>query len=350
MVVKSTDRDVATSENSYGAWGARLSGLWGSDVAGPEYEDTSVRGFTGHEHLDPVGLIHMNGRVYDPELGRFLSPDPYIKDLTNTQHYNRYTYVSNNPLSLTDPTGFTEEDDVPETVEEQLMVTGYQEPALEFEWYNGHEFENMLFDNRDWVGAFEAYGMVQDGEIKIGDHTYTVNHKAGRDYFNRLINRMMAKQRLKSLGARNEQKGQDGVPHRYTVGPTRLCSTDSARCNMNHALDVVNEASVPIVGMFSGDPKDGTMILLGDNPITHVIDRENFTIWNITQEGHDFHPGTVMHRLYIEDGNIMLFTEGLGTGNNPNWNNFVGKLLFGQTHTQAQIKLAPGYRFDDYEN
>jgi len=48
----------------------------------------------------------MNGRVYDPELGRFLSADPFVQDLTNLQAHNRYTYVLNNPLSLTDPTGF----------------------------------------------------------------------------------------------------------------------------------------------------------------------------------------------------------------------------------------------------
>jgi RHS repeat-associated protein len=36
------------------------------------------RGFTGHEHLDNVGLIHMNGRVYDQEIARFVSTDPLI--------------------------------------------------------------------------------------------------------------------------------------------------------------------------------------------------------------------------------------------------------------------------------
>src|SRR5439155_5871441 len=66
----------------------------------------TTHGFTGHEEVDPVGLIHMNGRVYDPEIGRFLSADPFVQDLSNLQSFNRYTYVLNNPLSLTDPTGF----------------------------------------------------------------------------------------------------------------------------------------------------------------------------------------------------------------------------------------------------
>jgi RHS repeat-associated protein len=68
--------------------------------------DTYERGYTGHEQLDDSGLIHMNGRLYDPELGRMLSPDPYVQVPEYSQNFNRYSYVLNNPLNLTDPTGF----------------------------------------------------------------------------------------------------------------------------------------------------------------------------------------------------------------------------------------------------
>ena len=63
------------------------------------------RGYTGHEHLQSVGLIHMNGRLYDPKLHRFLQPDNYVQDLFNTQNYNRYGYCWNNPFKYTDPDG-----------------------------------------------------------------------------------------------------------------------------------------------------------------------------------------------------------------------------------------------------
>ncbi|MCE7043811.1 RHS repeat-associated core domain-containing protein [Dyadobacter sp. CY312] len=63
------------------------------------------RGYTGHEMLDQFGLINMNGRVYDPVLGRMLSPDNYILDGGFTQDYNRYSYARNNPLIYTDPDG-----------------------------------------------------------------------------------------------------------------------------------------------------------------------------------------------------------------------------------------------------
>nr|WP_258129751.1 RHS repeat-associated core domain-containing protein [Flavobacterium columnare] len=63
------------------------------------------RGYTSHEHLQDVGLIHMNGRLYDPMLRRFLNADENIQDPTNTQCYNKYGYVMNNPLMFNDPDG-----------------------------------------------------------------------------------------------------------------------------------------------------------------------------------------------------------------------------------------------------
>lgn len=66
----------------------------------------TTRGFTDHEHLDDVELIHMNGRAYDYNLGRFLSVDPIIQAPGNSQSLNPYSYIMNNPLAGTDPTGY----------------------------------------------------------------------------------------------------------------------------------------------------------------------------------------------------------------------------------------------------
>jgi RHS repeat-associated protein len=49
----------------------------------------------GHEEIDPVELVHMNGRVCDREIGRFLPADPFVQDQTNSQSFNRYAYVLN---------------------------------------------------------------------------------------------------------------------------------------------------------------------------------------------------------------------------------------------------------------
>ncbi|WP_299243003.1 RHS repeat-associated core domain-containing protein [uncultured Aquimarina sp.] len=87
----------------FGAWGT--IDAYHSEKGGWFDKSLLDRGYTGHEHFAEVGLIHMNGRMYDPEMQRFLSPDNFIQNPTNTQNYNRYSYVLNNPLMYTDPTG-----------------------------------------------------------------------------------------------------------------------------------------------------------------------------------------------------------------------------------------------------
>ena len=88
-------------------WTARLTKAETEALLGARGERVS-RGFTRHEHLDRTGLIHMNGRMYDPRLGRFLSPDPIVGDPTSSRSWNLYSYARNNPLSYVDPTGETE--------------------------------------------------------------------------------------------------------------------------------------------------------------------------------------------------------------------------------------------------
>lgn len=89
----------------YDPWGKRRSEV--NHIDTPDALDGKIdgKGYTGHEMLDGVDLVHMNGRVYDPQLARFLSADPYI-DADNGQGFNRFSYVLNNPTNLTDPTGF----------------------------------------------------------------------------------------------------------------------------------------------------------------------------------------------------------------------------------------------------
>jgi len=75
------------------------------DAFSGAFPDVQV-GFTGHSMADDLGLVNMKGRIYDPSQRRFLSPDPLVSRPLNAQSYNRYSYVYNNPLSFTDPSGF----------------------------------------------------------------------------------------------------------------------------------------------------------------------------------------------------------------------------------------------------
>ena len=73
----------------------------GSDDPTWSTTSESRRGFTDHEQMDEAGLVNMNARLYDPEVGRFVSPDPYTQFIEDGQSYNRYACARNNPLSLT---------------------------------------------------------------------------------------------------------------------------------------------------------------------------------------------------------------------------------------------------------
>jgi RHS repeat-associated protein len=92
-------------EYSFDAWGRRRDkDNWSYTLSGAPALFAN-RGFTGHEHLTEFGLINMNGRLYDPLVGRFLSPDNYVQASGFTQSFNRYAYALNNPLIYTDPDG-----------------------------------------------------------------------------------------------------------------------------------------------------------------------------------------------------------------------------------------------------
>ncbi|MBQ7426189.1 MAG: VCBS repeat-containing protein [Prevotella sp.] len=94
------------NEQSYDAWGRLRNPATHALYSYDEQPELFLgRGYTGHEHLPHHGLINMNARLYDPAVGRFLSPDPYVQAPDNAQSFNRYTYCLNNPLKYTDESG-----------------------------------------------------------------------------------------------------------------------------------------------------------------------------------------------------------------------------------------------------
>ena len=101
-----TTSGTLVAEYSYDPWG-RLRDPQTHAIYTPGNEPDLFlgRSFTGHEHLTWFGLINMNARLYDPLLGRFLSPDPYVQAPDFTQNFNRYSYALNNPLKYTDTDG-----------------------------------------------------------------------------------------------------------------------------------------------------------------------------------------------------------------------------------------------------
>lgn len=105
-----TDATGAVTERlAYDPWGKRR--FISSTPGLPDTLDAITglktdRGYTEHEHLDEVGVIHMNGRIYDPLMARFMSADPHVTNFYDLRSFNRYSYVYNNPLRYFDPSGF----------------------------------------------------------------------------------------------------------------------------------------------------------------------------------------------------------------------------------------------------
>lgn len=132
LLVVTDETGNALQYATFDAYGERTEG------------DNSIvtRGFTDHEHLDS-GLIHMNGRVYDPVVGRFLSPDVLVQAPFNSQSYNRYSYVWNNPVSFVDPSGYL--------VQEGAEYTG------DFLEYLGLDLPQSNFLNNDVFQGFFEY-------------------------------------------------------------------------------------------------------------------------------------------------------------------------------------------------
>jgi RHS repeat-associated protein len=107
---------AAILSESFEAFGGRREGEdWNADCncsTLSQIASITRHGFTGHEMIGghSMGLVHMNGRVMDSVTGRFLSADPFVQFPFDSQSFNRYSYVRNNPLSTTDPSGFQEYD------------------------------------------------------------------------------------------------------------------------------------------------------------------------------------------------------------------------------------------------
>lgn len=97
---------VVVSQAIYDPWGKRTAIYLTGLLANFTYSEPTDRGYTGHKNIKNLDIIHMGGRIYDPTLSRFLQADPNIQAPLDSQSYNRYAYVRNNPMSMTDPSGY----------------------------------------------------------------------------------------------------------------------------------------------------------------------------------------------------------------------------------------------------
>lgn len=107
--IYSAETNNVILDRNYDAWGRERNSTTLGYENSTNCPEWLTRGFEGHEMLNDFALINMNGRVYDPVIGQFLSPDPVLQDENNTLNYNKYIFAFNNPLKYTDPTGMVTE-------------------------------------------------------------------------------------------------------------------------------------------------------------------------------------------------------------------------------------------------
>ena len=113
VTVSSNSSATAFRNTDFDPFGMQRDNDWDQDASAAEMDQFAddedwfgARGFTDHEMLNRTGFVHMNGRIYDSRLGRFVQADPVVGSPTRGDNFNRYAYVLNTPLSATDPSGF----------------------------------------------------------------------------------------------------------------------------------------------------------------------------------------------------------------------------------------------------
>ena len=263
-----TDLGAVLLNLSFGSFGERRGSAWHDEPTQGQMgliEATTRRGFTGHEHLDSVNLIHMNGRVYDPWLGQFLSADPVDGNVYLSQRLARYSYVMNSPHGYTDPTGFNESGDV------CIGKSGGNSP---------NNCLQEIDDVRQKATAAMEEIIVKGQRLQpmalgvAGVSSFAVS---GATFWSGAISSFLGWSRTA-----NAASGQGEQRTHYIVREFSFCSAESF-------FDAFRQPG----GSAPGAPyaEEGTtsgVELYGGNPITQMVDVEALTITNVTEEGHTF--------------------------------------------------------------
>ncbi|WP_354444981.1 RHS repeat-associated core domain-containing protein [Marinobacter sp. MBR-99] len=222
------------------------------------------RGFTDHEHLAGSELIHMNGRLYDAVIGRFTTPDIVVQNVYGSQNYNRYSYVLNNPLSFTDPTGYCSY-----SLAEGGDCLGYALDLREFHivesdraWAEGRYADSFFSGLKAgfWTTVGVPVGFINQGIVEVGNSSYRatlalVDHnysQVGRE----AVNLGMAFTAAKLVGGSNWQGSSVNVHFTPNIPANSGAMVDDVlrageftytRTAGNHINDIVSR------GAFKGE-------------------------------------------------------------------------------------------------
>ena len=272
----------------------------------------------------------MNGRVYDPAIGRFLSPDPVLADASFSQSWNAYSYALNSPLSYTDPSGLTLVGGCPPSgggfgpssvmatsgrFSVRLVIGGYfsfglptytpRSPMIYINDPNGaggrrrgESLENQTSLVSRWnlrltLLSFVVSGQPTSHPVGIGEEQSPADRPL-RDLG--LIRQSAAQPRQSDelLPDGSEYSPNRRGWHYYTAGPNKVCSA-SQQCTAEQIRDQLSRFAVPGQDpstpvehrgiYFASDPRTGIPAV----PVQTSIGSDGLIIVNVTLPGHIFH-------------------------------------------------------------
>lgn len=331
-VVAVTDAaKTVVEKHGFDAYGLARAADWASNAVTPFA--LATRGFTGHEHDVDTGLINMNARLYDPRLGRFMTPDPVTPDLTNPQALNRYSYVLNNPLRYDDPTGKDSHNLV-------TFDTGYYSPGKGEIVFTSGEYAGTTIDR---LGNFKSEFIAIDNSSRFAGTNMGMNYGNGC-FVTCGINGSQPQGAGENVNNNNMippgfDSRSDGF-HHYPV-KVSLCRERNTACSINTAKEIIQRypTITPDGGIYQFDPNYGPVktgdvsevvgagtfnlgstgykipSLFTNGTVTHIIDGD-VTI-NITNGDHVLHKGIVVIFPIWEGDWLNIYIVGIGDNRDP---------------------------------
>ena len=115
--------------------------------------------FTGQREMAGLGIYHYGARFFSPKIGRFLSADTIVPNPANPQDFNRYSYVRNNPLRYTDPTGHAAYS------ETEAGCSGGGPACIMDMWSGYDDADHMMAALRNWVRYHKDYNLQADSRL-----------------------------------------------------------------------------------------------------------------------------------------------------------------------------------------
>ena len=328
-----------------------------------DHADRTSRGFTGHEQLDRTGLVHMNGRLYDPLLGRFLSPDPIVANPGHGQQWNLYSYAMNSPLTYIDPSGLSFCDPAQQswcgggagvpgsgrgggygystrtvsgwgtyvTFGIYHQIVRIWRSSSSFNSWDDGGYDGVWTDDVFWedvqrsviypiVHWFRwAFQVVEQGVANEPASSHSPHSGSGTGRFN---HRQMERRVSIKVGV------DEAGAHWYKMRGL-ICQSSMESCDVDLAKAVFEHVNRNDVLPPADDLGDGVKILIGNNPILHSEYEDE---WRTVNEALGKHilEGTVEHRVHFENGDLYYEVNGKGRPGEllPRFSNFMGRIMF----------------------